>query len=165
MRRFLTLSLLCLALAPLAAGAQQIAFGGMRADAKAPVEVNADQLTVSQADGSAVFTGDVVIVQGEMKISAATVKVIYAPEADGGQKKIDRLEASGGVTLVNATDAAEAQEAVYSVDSGEVVMTGNVLLTQGGNTLTGQKLVVDLNTGTGQMVGRVRTTLQPAGGN
>ncbi len=80
-----------------------------------------------------------------------------------GQNKIERLHATGGVTLVSGTDAAEAAEAVYTIASGEVVLSGDVLLTQGKNAMSGQKLTVNLATGTGTMDGRVRTVLQPGG--
>ena len=140
--------------------AATIAFGGLRADTSLPVEATADQLSVNQADGTAVFSGNVVIVQGEMRLSAAEVRIEYA---DGNTSKIERLHASGGVILVNGKDAAESAEAIYTIASGEVVLTGNVLLTQSGGTLEGDKLIVDLNTGKGRMDGRVRTVLQPAG--
>ncbi|MGB3178043.1 MAG: LptA/OstA family protein [Albidovulum sp.] len=149
-------------LSPSAAYAQAtVAFGGIRADTSLPVEITADQLSVNQTDGTATFTGSVLIGQGDMRLSAEEVLVVYAT---GGQSQIERLHATGGVTLVSGTEAAEAQEAIYSIGSGEVVMTGNVLLTQGANTLTGQKLIVDLSTGTGRMEGRVKTVLQ-AGDN
>ena len=45
---------------------------------------------------------------------------------------------------------------------GTVVMTGDVLLTQGSSALSGQKLSIDLKTGTGIMEGRVSTTFIPA---
>ena len=67
------------------------------------------------------------------------------------------------VILASGADAAESTDAVYTIASGEVVLTGNVLLTQGGSTISGQKLTVDLTTGTGRMDGRVRTVLQPSG--
>lgn len=149
--------LLCLATAPLSALAQQIAFAGLRSDTKAPVEVTADSLAVNQMDGTATFTGNVLIVQGPMRLSAAVVNVEYGTD----RTKIARLHASGGVTMVSASEAAEAKDALYSVDAGTVVMTGDVLLTQGENVMSGQKLSVDLATGTGQMEGRVRTVLQP----
>ena len=81
------------------------------------------------------------------------------------QARIDRLEASGGVTLVSGEEAAEADQADYDIDAGTVEMTGNVLLTQGQNALTSERMVVDLDTGTAQMAGRVRTVLQPGEGN
>ena len=117
--------LTALILAAPPAVAQEVAFGGMRADIQAPVEVAADNLSVNQADGSAVFTGNVVIGQGEMRLSAAEVHVDYA---EGGQNRIRALRASGDVTLVSGPDAAEAQEAVYDVEAGEVTLIGDVVL-------------------------------------
>jgi len=151
-------SVLCLGLLPGSVLAQQIALGGIRTDAKAPVEVTADSLAVNQTDGTAVFTGNVLVVQGGMRLKAAVVDVEYDPK---DRSKINRMHATGGVTLVSPTEAAEGKEAVYDVAASSVVMTGDVLLTQGQNVMSGQKLTVDLKTGTGQMDGRVRTILQP----
>lgn len=138
--------------------AQQVAFGGIRADAGAPVEVTADSLSVNQIDGTAVFNGNVLVIQGGLRMKAAAIRVAYAP---GDRSKIQTMNASGGVTLVSPSEAAESKEAVYDVSAGTVVMTGDVVLTQGQNVMSGQKLAVDLRTGTGQMDGRVRTILQP----
>lgn len=151
-------TLLALALAQ-AAVAQQanIAFGGLKGDPTAEIEMNADTLTVSQADGQAVFSGNVVVSQGEMKLSANEVRVEYGPD----QSRIDKLYATGNVLLVNATDAAQSDQAIYTIATGEVVMTGNVLLTQGQAAMSAQKLVIDLKTGTGRMEGRVKTTFTP----
>ncbi|MDD8022348.1 MAG: lipopolysaccharide transport periplasmic protein LptA [Paracoccaceae bacterium] len=150
---------LVLMVVPGVALAQQVAFGGIRANTSAPVEITADSLSVRQEDGTAIFSGNVLILQEDMRLQAASVQVEYGD--DHGQ--IKRLHASGGVTLVSAADSAEAREAVYEPASGQIVMTGDVLLTQGANVMAGQKLVVDLKTGTGQMDGRVRTILQPGG--
>lgn len=136
-----------------------VSFGGLRADTTLPVEVKADSLAVDQSDGSASFTGNVLVVQGAMRLSADTIRVEYA----SGGGKIERLHATGHVLLVNATDAAEAEEAVYTIDSGEVVMSGSVLLTQGPAAIRGQRLVIDLKSGTGRMEGGVTTTFTPGG--
>jgi lipopolysaccharide export system protein LptA len=134
-----------------------VAFGGLRADTTLPVEVKADNLTVNQADGLAVFSGNVLVTQGEMRLTANEIKVEYSAD----HKAIDKLHASGKVLIVNASDAAEADQAVYTIASGEVVMTGNVLLTQGQAAMAAEKLVINLKTGTGQMQGRVTTTFTP----
>ena len=157
-RRF---ALLLSAFLPLAAWAQdaQVAFGGLRQDTTLPVEVKAESLTVNQTDGSATFTGNVLVGQGEMRLAAQTVRVEYA--ADG--KSIATLHATGGVTLASPTDAAESNEAVYAVDAGTVLMTGNVLLTQGASAIAGQKLLIDLKAGTGRMEGGVSTVFSPGG--
>ncbi|MCA0941337.1 lipopolysaccharide transport periplasmic protein LptA [Yangia mangrovi] len=148
---------------PAAAQGTQVAFGGMTQDTSAPVEVTADQLEVNQTDGTALYTGNVVIGQGEMRLAAPRVLVVYAEGQDGGQGRIQRMEATGGVTLVSGEEAAEAERADYDIDAGTVVMTGNVLLTQGGNALTSERMVVNLTSGTAQMAGRVKTVINQDG--
>lgn len=164
MTQFRTL-VLCLPFLALAAMVQaqgtEVAFGTIKADPTLPVEVTADTLDVDQASGSAEFKGNVVVGQGEMRLSAQRVLVIY----DEGASAIKRLEATGDVVLVSGPDAAEADKAEYTIDSGVVVMTGNVLLTQGQNALTSNQMTVNLTTGTARMVGRVKTILIPDGKN
>jgi lipopolysaccharide export system protein LptA len=159
LRRLAPLLLAATLAGPAPAQEAKVDFGGLKQDTTLPVNVEADSLAVNNADGSAVFTGNVALAQGEMKMTAAEVRVEYG--ADG--KGISKLHATGGVTLSNAAEAAEAQEALYTIDSGTVVMTGNVLLTQGGSTLSGQKLTIHLKDGTGVMEGRVSTTFVPGG--
>ncbi|MDE3029036.1 MAG: LptA/OstA family protein [Paracoccaceae bacterium] len=139
----------------------QVAFAGLKQDPTLPVNVTADQLKVNQAEGTAVFSGHVIVGQGKMRLAAPLVRVEYDKTADGGNGRISKLFASGGVTLNTGTEAAEAKEATYAVSTGKVVMTGDVLLTQGQNAMSGQKLMIDLTQGTGQMDGRVQTIFQP----
>ncbi len=155
-----------LALVPAFAFAQgmQVAFGGLKQDPSLPVEMTADKLSIDQGDGSALFTGNVLIGQGEMRLTAPWVRVEYATGEGTSTGQISRLHATGGVTLVNGAEAAEAKEAVYTIDTGSIVMTGDVLLTQGQNALSSQKMVVDLKQGTAVMEGRVRTILQTGSG-
>ncbi len=150
-----------LALIPLASGAAgtNVAFAGLKTDPKAPVQVQADQLAVNQADGTALFTGNVIVTQGDMKLQAAEVRVEYSAD----KKAIQTLHASGGVTLAAGTDAAKAAEADYKPDTGDLVMTGDVVLTQGAAAISGQQLTLDLKSGTGTMDGRVTTTFTPGG--
>ena len=160
-RALATAALLALATSATAQTALSLGTGSF--DSGQPVEVSADELAVNQQAGNAVFKGNVIVVQGEVRLSAGQVEVIYATEGDNNPTGISRLVASGGVTFVTPTEAAEAQNAVYSVAAGDVVLTGNVLLTQGANALAGEKLTVDLATGVGRMEGRVRTVF--GGGN
>lgn len=157
MYRILTGLFLAAAL-PLSGWAQgaNVAFGGLRHDTSLPVEVTADKLDVNQADGSAVFDGNVIVGQGEMRMTSSRLRVEY-----GTGQEIEKLIASGGVTFVNGAEAAESRDAVYSVKSGIIVMTGAVILTQGASALAGERLSVDMKAGTGVMTGRVRTILQP----
>ena len=153
--------LLALHAAPVSAQSADVAFGALEQDTSLPVEVTADNLSVDNATGTAVFTGNVLISQGEMTLSAGKVEVIYRASDQG----IAKLEATGGVVLVAGEDAAESQRADYDIDAGTLVMSGDVLMTQGGNLLSGQTLRLNMETGNGIMEGRVRTTFSPGNGN
>jgi len=147
-----------LSLLPAAAWAEgtRIAFGNVKQDTSQPVEVTADNLAVNQNDGTAVFTGNVLIGQGEMRLSAPKVQVYY--NEDGN--RIERMQASGGVTLVSGQDAAEAAQADYNIDTGMIHLQGDVLLVQKQSALTAEQMVVDTRAGTARMEGRVKTVLQ-----
>jgi len=141
--------------------AVQFGEGGPTSDQ--PVEVTADSLEMNRDSGTALFRGNVVIVQGPLRLSGAEVDVLYGPGAEG-ETQVQRVEARGGVTLVNGTDAAEGEAAVYTVASGEVVMTGDVLLTRPDAAMTGERLRVNVDDGTGVMEGRVTVLFTPEGG-
>ncbi|MFT4012010.1 MAG: lipopolysaccharide transport periplasmic protein LptA [Paracoccus sp. (in: a-proteobacteria)] len=153
--------LLALALALATPALAQTGFGRAQ-DVGQPVEVTADSLQVNQATGLATFIGNVLIGQGEMRLAADRVTVTYAAN---NPQKISKLHAEGNVTLASGQDAAEAKAADYDVASGNVVLTGDVLLTQGASVLSGQSVTVNLASGTAQAQGRVRSVLQPGSAN
>ncbi|MFV2035237.1 MAG: LptA/OstA family protein [Halocynthiibacter sp.] len=149
--------------APALAQGTNVPFGVLRQDTSLPVEITADQLQIDQSDGSALFSGNVVIGQGEMRLSAAEVRVEYASSAGDATGGISRLLASGGVVLASGAEAAEAREAVYSIALGNIVLTGSVILTQGRNVMAADRMEIELGSGTARLNGRVRTILQPGG--
>lgn len=153
--------LMALASASPAFAQTNINLGGISADPSAAVEISADNLSVDQDTGTAVFSGNVVIGQGALRLSAGSVRVVYA-ETTGD---IAQLMASGGVTFVTDTQAAEAASADYNLTTGQLILSGNVLLSQGASALSADKMTVDLTSGTAQMSGRVRTVFQQDGGN
>ena len=162
----LAVVLMCLAL-PMDALAQaaSIALGSKGFDGSQQVEVTADSLSIDQSTGKAVFDGNVLVVQGTVRMSAGNVEVTYSMDQNGAPSGVASLKATGGVTFVTKSEAVEAREAVYSVESSVVTMSGDVLLTQGESAIAGDRLVVNLTQGTGQMEGRVRTVFNPGGGN
>lgn len=148
---------LVLAASTAAAQGARVAFGDSGQDRNAPVEVTSESLNVNQNDNTAVFEGEVVIAQGEMRLAAPRVLVVYLADQSG----IERLEATGGVTLVSGEDAAEAARADYNITTGMIDLRGDVLLVQGQSAITGDEMQVDTVAGTARVTGRVRTVLQP----
>lgn len=158
MLRPLVLSLALLLPGP-ATAQTNLSLGDITTNADTPVEVTADSLEVDQDTGRAVFSGNVLVVQGDIRIGAGKVEVFY--DAEGGA--ITRLVASDGITFVTATEAVEASDADYDLGTGLIVLTGKVLLTQGKNALSAERMTVNLRDGSAQLDGRVRTVFVPEG--
>ena len=157
-----TITLILALLLGTASNAQtNIDLGGISADPKAPIEVSADNLSVDQDSGTAVFSGNVVIGQGDLRLSAGSVRVVYSDSTGD----IAQLLATDGVTLVTDSEAAEAATADYNLTTGILTLSGSVLLTQGASAISAEQMTIDLNSGRAQMSGRVRTVFQQDGNN
>ena len=135
-----------------------LSFGGLKVSSDLPVQVVSDELEMDQNIDTAVFAGRVEVEQGDLKLNSAKVLVEYGTtEGSTQSKKIIRMTASGDVIMISPTETAEADKAVYTVATSEIVMTGDVVVTQGPNRVAGERMVVNLDDGTAVMVGRVRT--------
>lgn len=135
----------------------KVNFGLTNNDPNAPIEVQADSLSVDQETGHARFEGNVEISQGAMSFSASLVEVVYATDQTG----IARLKGSGGVSIISGADTAKSETAEYDVESGLIHMAGNVALAQKGTTISAQRMTVNTKNSTAELHGRVRTVLQP----
>ena len=132
-------------------------------DQTLPIEISADSLEVAQEDRIATFAGNVDAVQGDLVLSADTLKVHYegkgktAGLAAGTGGTINQIEASGEVTLSSPEETAEGDVGVYDVPARLITLTGNVVLTRGENVIRGTQLKMDLATGKSRMVGTTAT--------
>ncbi|HET7408815.1 MAG TPA: lipopolysaccharide transport periplasmic protein LptA [Paracoccaceae bacterium] len=141
-------------------------FGGFKHDSSAPIEITSDALEVRQAEQLAIFTGDVVAGQGTLRLTADRVEVTYADQGqDSGTGAIRELVAEGNVFISNGAETAQGQKARYDIESGIITMTGDVVLTQGQNVISGQQLTIDLDEGQGRVEsgagGRVKSIFTP----
>ena len=64
------------------------------------------------------------------------------------------------MTFTTATEAAEAQNADYNIETGLLTLSGDVLLTQGASAISAETMTINVADGTAEMQGRVRTVLQ-----
>lgn len=143
------------------------AFQGFARDRKVPVKIEADSLEVHDRERYAVFTGNVVVQQGDSTMRSRQLKVHYegaltaqlkgesppAAKADGQVKRQDaaqrirRLEAMGGVIITSKDQRATGDLGVFDMRNNTATLTGNVVVSQGPNVMRADKLVVDLDTG------------------
>lgn len=142
-----------------------------------PITIDADRLEVLDKDKKAVFTGNVVAMRGDMTVRSSTMTVFYDADLAGGatantpaaaassNKNVRRIEMTGKVLFVQRDQQATGDGAVYERASETLVLTGNVVLTQCQNVVTGPRLVVNLRTNQAQVEGapgaRVRSILVP----
>jgi len=160
MRR-LGISLAVTALAAVAGSAPAIgqdATSALRGhNTNAPVDVAADRIEVQDRADRAIFSGNVVVRQAELSLNAERLTVAYS---DTGGIQIERLDASGGVTVRSPSETARGQYAIYDLNDRLITLVGGVVLTRGESQVRGGRLVLDLDSGRAVMDGGART---PAG--
>lgn len=120
-------------------------------DSNAPVDVFADYSELQSRADRAVISGNVRIEQSGMQLRAARVTIAYS---DAGGLSINRIDATGGVTVTKGGDTARGDSAVYDLDRRIITMIGNVQLMQGPNSLSGGRMVIDLASGRASVDGR-----------
>ena len=129
-------------------------------DSKAPIDLSADRAEAQDRADRAIFAGNVVVKQGSLTLRTARLTLAYASH-DGID--INRIDASGGVTVVSPSETARGEIAVYDLNEGLITLVGNVRLERGGSFLSGGRLTIDLDTGRAVMDGGVRGINQAGG--
>ena len=119
----------------------------VRHDSSAPIDFGAQTIELQDRANRAILSGGVTIRQASMTLTADRVTVAYTGPITQGSPQVSRLDAAGGVTITRPDQRARAQYAVYDINRGIVTMVGNVTLNQGGNTVSGGRLSIDLDTG------------------
>lgn len=163
-------------------------------NAEQPIQIEAATLEVQDKKKIATFSGDVVVVQGDMTIKCQSLVVFYGAEQGSGAGKatasaapagakgarssimpqgaqdIRKIEARGGVTVVSKDQNASGDLGVYDLKKKTITLTGNVTVSEGKNVLHGERVVVDTTTGNAHFESgttnqsRVRALIQPGKG-
>jgi lipopolysaccharide export system protein LptA len=141
-------------------------------DAHAPVSVNADKLEYFNKEQKAVYSGHVFARQGDGSLRSSTLTIFFVGANQGapgtaagagapGGSQVTRMEAAGPVTIVQKDQVGVGDSATYQRAANEVILIGNVSLTQGPDVVKGDRLVYDLKTGQAQVLGRVSSLFIP----
>jgi len=160
-------------------------------DTKLPIEISADNLEVLQHENKAIFRGNVIAVQGKIRLKSdvmiihykekggtptpAPVKPASAPATDSGVAgSITLIEVEGNVFAATPEESAKGDKGDYVVADKLLHLYGkNVVLTRDKNILKGTELVYNLETGRSVLTdngtevgegnkGRVRGVFVPA---
>ena len=113
-------------------------------NSNAPIDLQADRLEVQDRADRAIFAGNVHVKQDALTLDTSRLTVAYS---SSGGVQINRLDASGGVTVRSPSETARGAFGIYDLDRKLITLVGNVVLQRGGSQLSGQRLVIDLDTG------------------
>jgi lipopolysaccharide export system protein LptA len=124
-------------------------------NSNAPVDVTADRIEVQDRADRAIFVGNVHATQAEMTLDTQRLTVAYSNKpggaaggsSSGGGVQIHRLDAAGGVVVHSSSETAKGDLGIYDLDRKLITIIGNVQLTQQKNVVSGQRLVINLDTG------------------
>lgn len=155
-------------------------FAGFGSNSKEPIKIDANKLEVFDKENKAVFTGDVVALQGQTTMRCSVMTVLYAQSRDGqtrqpatpppaspgaGGNSIRQIDCDGPVSLLSGTQSATSNKLVYDAAKDLVTLTGKVVIADCDNVQRGERAVYDVKTGRATVdagpTGRVQGVFTP----
>ena len=146
------------------------------ANSKEPISIEADKLNYFDKEQKAVYTGNVVVIQGDSKLTCSVLTIFLAktdaatpgapgaaatpaaspgaaatpaagPGAAPGGNQVKHMDAVGPVTLISKTQVATGDRGSYDKEQNKVWLFDHVTMSDGGNVTKGDKLTYDMTTG------------------
>lgn len=153
MKSLISAILLLAAAAPDAAWAAPAGNAAMsKKDNSAPINISSDSFQADLNGKTGTWQGNVVVVQGDMKLRANSVRMTTV------EGKADKVLANGNVVVDSPkSGTVTGDNGVYSVVPRTVVMTGNVVMKKGKDAMRGTQLTVNLATGQMSLGGGVKS--------
>ena len=144
---------------------------------KEPVNITADKLDFLNKENKLIYTGNVVVVQGDSTMKASVLRIdlqktdpaapagtptaggATAPSAapgagdagPGQNSSVRHMDADGPVTLISKDQIGTGDHAIYDKGEDKVYLNGNVTLSQGTNVTQGDRLIYNMTTGQAQV--------------
>jgi len=168
MKSLSTMTVLALALA-----ASGPAFAQLSTNPRAPIDITGDGLETGNNDCTWTWRGNVEALQDTARLrtdllTGTQQRGARGAAQGGGQPgqggscgDLVRLEAHGSVYYVTPQQKVHGDNAIYEAASQTLTVTGNVVTVQGQNVLRGERLVVNTQTGQGQMETGVKGRNKP----
>jgi lipopolysaccharide export system protein LptA len=142
---------------------------------KAPIDAISDHAEHINSQCLSLFQGNVEAVQDNARLRTDVLRLYSEKVAKPGSSNnncgnIVRAEADGSVYYVTPRQRVKGDKAVYLADQNTITITGDVVAVQDKNVIRGDRMVINVETGDGQMEsnvtgrnkpGRVRTVIYP----
>lgn len=122
---------------------------GLSEDENQPTYMEADQVTIDDKAGTSIYSGNVSLKQGSLKINAETLTIIT--DDDGG---VRRYVAVGQPAVFrqrpddqDMDTIAKASRINFRVSDNVVELNGDARIEQGGDTFTASEIIYDTDNG------------------
>lgn len=163
-------------------------FAGFGGNSKEPIKIDANKLEVFDKENRAVYSGDVVSVQGQSTLRCSQMTIHYTggagrggksepakaegaeaakPAAGVGNNSIRRIDCQGPVSLVSGTMSATSKFMTYDAINETATFTGSVVIVDCENVQRGERAVYDTRSGRATVDagagGRVQGVFVPGG--
>jgi len=126
----------------------------LRSKKGGPIKITSDRLDAYNEQKLAIFSGNVVAIEADRVIKSNQLYIYYKKEEKKGDKQkpeskldsgagdLDRIEAKGNVRITQGERIITGEEAVFLNDDQKIVVTGNPVMREGGNTIKGERIIV-----------------------
>ena len=135
-----------------ASGQSTDIFKGFSSKSKAPIEVDAETLEIIEEGTQRIstFAGGVTVRRGNTTMKAATIK-LYSDKDSDDSNAFTRMEATGTVYVNSGNQTVTGNNAVVDNKAQTITLAGNVVLSQGKNVIVGERLVINMATGSARV--------------
>ena len=152
--------ILCLALIWQTPAAAAETAGVFATDSDAPINIEADKMSLFRSGARAELLGNAALAQGPLSLTAREVALFYANTTP---RRLTRITAAEDVHIISENGREVfGDAAVYLVSAEEMTVTGNVRVINtkdtDADTLTGVRLIINLRNGTSRIFGAPKGT-------
>jgi len=124
---------------------------------RGPVSIQSESLTLDYKDNSVLFQGNVHATQADGQLSSNTLNVKYGKDFH----EIQEMIAEGNVRLSQGQRWCAGDHGVMNQAAHTVILTGNPICHDNKDQISGDKIVVHLDTGKSEVVGGVKAVIFP----
>lgn len=118
----------------------------LESDRNQPIEIEADQGQLDQKNQSTTFSGNVIIRQGTLNIRAGSVNVSTVNNQQVMKATGNPVQFSQTLDNNKGVVTGQGNQVDYTSADGVVILTGNALVTRGGDKAQGDRITYNTRT-------------------
>ena len=124
---------------------------------RGPVSIQSESLTLDYKGNSVLFQGNVHATQADGQLSSKTLNVKYGKDFH----EIQEMVAEGNVRLSQGLRSCTGEHGVMNQAAHTVILTGNPVCHDNKDQISGDKIIVHLDTGKSEVEGGVKAVIFP----